>query len=79
MCYCYMLLSHPNLFESYQTLPHCTIELQAVGIIFLYQGNILQLLFLGTCLILKGTDSLFRMSGCESKSCLDGSSNLSHT
>lgn len=79
MCYCYMLLSHLNLFENYQTLPHCTIELQAAGIIFLYQGNILQLLFLGTCLILKGTGSLFCMSGCENKSCLGRSSNLSHT
>lgn len=48
-----MSLSHPNLFENYQTLPCYNIELQAVGIIYLYQGNSLKLLFLGRCLILR--------------------------
>lgn len=72
-----MSLSHPNLFENYQTLSCYNIELQAVGIIYLYQGNILKLLFLGRCLILRGSDSPFSMSGCESKSCLGRSSNLS--
>lgn len=72
-----MSLSHPNLFENYQTLPCYNIELQAVGIIYLYQRNILKLLFLGRCLILRGSDSPFFMSGCESKSCLGRSSNLS--
>lgn len=79
---CVIFTSHyviQTCFKITKLCPTALFRLQALGIIFLYQGNILQLLFLDRCLILRGTDSPFSMSGYESKSCPGGSFNLSLT